>query len=77
MVVDECLRAARPSYDRRHPTEKEVVHMQQSISLDSTPTLDLGIEELDELVDPSWYEWAAGFAAGVAVGVGIGVLVAT
>jgi len=30
--------------------------------------LDLGIEELDEMVAPGFWEWAGGVAAGAAVG---------
>ena len=45
--------------------------------MEQTTTLDLGIEELDDLVAADWWEWAAGFAAGVATGVAIGVVVAT
>jgi hypothetical protein len=46
--------------------------MEQTLAFEAHD-LDLGIEELDELVELSWWEWAAGFASGVA----IGVLVAT
>ena len=43
--------------------------------------LELGIEELDEMVDPGFWETAAGVAAGTVVGAGVvyggAVLIAT
>ena len=43
--------------------------------------LDLGIEELDEMVDPGFWDTAAGVAAGTVVGAGVvyggAVLIAT
>jgi hypothetical protein len=43
--------------------------------------LDLGIEQLDEMVDPGFWDTAAGVAAGTIVGAGVvyggAVLIAT
>jgi hypothetical protein len=43
--------------------------------------LDLGIEELDEMVDPGFWDTAAGVAVGTVVGAGVvyggAVLIAT
>ena len=44
------------------------------------PGLDLGIEELDEVTAPGFWEWAAGIGAGTALGAGalyLGVAAAT
>ena len=40
------------------------------------PELDLGIEELDDMLAPGFTDFAAGFATGVAL-VGLGVAAAT
>ena len=44
--------------------------------MEQTTTLDLGIEELDELVDPGMGEWLIGVGAGMLVGLAV-VAVAT
>lgn len=44
------------------------------------PMLDLGIEELDEMTAPGFWEWAAGIGAGTIIGGGalyLGVAAAT
>ena len=44
------------------------------------PMLDLGIEELDEITAPGFWEWAAGIGAGTIIGGGalyLGVAAAT
>lgn len=48
--------------------------------LDDERTLDLGIEELDEMTAPGFWEWAAGIGAGTIIGGGalyLGVAAAT
>jgi hypothetical protein len=42
--------------------------------------LDLGVEELDDMVEPGFWEWVAGIGVGTALGAGalyLGVAAAT
>lgn len=48
--------------------------------LPEEPMLDLGIEELDEIMAPGFWEWAAGIGAGTIIGGGalyLGIAAAT
>lgn len=52
-------------------------HTTDLVDLDATPHLeavdgglDLGVQELDDLVAPGWGEWVAGIGAGAAAGYG-------
>ena len=60
--------------------------MDSTLSIDTfeprfdEPTLDLGVEELDEMTAPGFWEWAAGIGVGTIVGGGalyLGVAAAT
>jgi hypothetical protein len=82
---DSCQASGRSPVERISYILKEVDDMQTYAidTLDQLPDeslLDLGIEELDEVVAPGFWDWAAGIGVGTIVGGGalyLGIAAAT
>ncbi|WP_304790948.1 hypothetical protein [Patulibacter sp.] len=64
-----------------HTTTTDLVDLDALPEFDSAdPGLDLGVQELDDLVAPGWGSWVAGIGGGAAAGYGavaLGAAIAT